>query len=304
MNSKPLAGFAWLFTAAALSSIGGVCFLWIPLMPLAANGVRCGIAALISLYFLKKDHQRLAFSYSTFFGGLCLALTTQCFSLAVPLTGAGISTLLLNTSPLFVLLFQSVKRKKIPAAHQISCAALVLAGIFVLVKNGQTNGSLLGILFGLCSGACYSGVFFSAQGKSSHAPSAFCIGQLLVFFGSVPFLFSADWHSLTPPSFAALAALGIFQLGLSYRCMAKGLAIASPLAASLICSTEPALAALWAALFAGEHLGISFIMGSAMVLSGIFLQQLLAQHKPKIIGTSAEQITPLNTDSTTVSSSV
>ncbi len=304
MNPRRLIGCFWIFAAAAASSIGGVCFLSIPLMSLASNSIRCGIAAIISILFLKKDGKRFCCNPTTLVGGLCFALTTQFFSLAVPLAGAGISTLLLNTSPLFVLLFQSIANKKIPALYQIGCAVLVLTGIFVLVQNRQSQGSLLGVLFGLCSGACYSGIFLAAQGVNADAPSAFLTGQLLGCLVGLPFLFRSNFGALSFTSILALATLGIVQLGLSYRCMAKGLLITPPLTASLICNIEPVLAALWAAIFVGEQLGPSFVVGSGMVLCGIVAQQVFSQHNPKITGTIAEHSTPLNTDSTTVSSSV
>ena len=274
MKQSSITGAFWIAAAAAMSSIGGVCFLLIPLAPLASNAIRCFLAATVSLFFLKKDHLSLKINFSTLFAGICFALTTQFFSLAVPLAGAGISTLLLNTSPFFILLFTAITQKKIPCPHQIVAAILTLTGIWLIVKQGSSQTSVLGILFGLLSGICYSGIFFAAKGKNSHAPSAFFLGQLLGGICGSIFLLDAPWHQLTLFSVIALLVLGVVQLGLSYRCMAKGLLTASPLTASLTCSIEPILAAFWAALFAHEGITISFALGSALVLFGILLQQI------------------------------
>ncbi len=274
MKSSARTGAIWIGAAAAMSSIGGVCFLLIPLSPLCSNAIRCFLAAAVSLFFLKKDKISLKVNFSTLFAGICFALTTQFFSLAVPLAGAGSSTLLLNTSPFFILIFTSIAEKKIPRPQQLAAFLLTLSGIWLIVRQGGSSSSFWGIVFGLLSGICYSGIFFAAQGKDSHAPSAFFLGQLLGGICGSIFLLDAPWNRLTPFSVAALLILGIVQLGLSYRCMAKGLATAAPFTASLICSIEPILAALWAALFAHEQCSVFFVLGAALVLCGIFVQQL------------------------------
>lgn len=273
MKHSNISGFLWVAAAAITSSIGGVCFLSIPLPTLASNSLRCGIAALLSLFFLKKDKAAFRLNFSTLSAGLCFALTTQFFSLAVPLAGAGVSTLLLNTSPLFILLWNVLFFKKAPLPQQVVAATMALLGIWMIVQNHTVQGNLWGIVFGLCSGACYSGIFFAAQGTNAHPPSAFLLGQTISALCGSIFLLGAPWQQLTFGSVACILLLGLVQLGLSYRCMAKGLASTSPLAAGLICSIEPVLAALWANIFAKEPISLFFVLGSILVLGGIAIQQ-------------------------------
>lgn len=281
MKTSPISGAFWIFLAAATSSIGGMCFLSIPLPTLATNSLRCAMAAGLSFIFLKWDQIPFKINFSTLLGGLCFALTTQFFSLAVPLAGAGISTLLLNTSPLFILFFQFLFFKKVPSWLQGLCCLFAFSGIWLIVQNHTAIKSLWGIAFGLASGACYSGIFFAAQGKNAQPASAFLIGQILgAFCGSI-FLINAPLHNLTLSGVGFLLLLGFVQLGLSYRCMAKGLPTASPLTASLICSIEPVLAAIWASIFAKEAITIPFILGSSLVIAGIVLQQLAPFYSQK-----------------------
>ena len=92
------AGPALLALAALLSSLGGAGFaLAAPVHPLAVNAVRCLTAAGVSAVFFAADRRPPRLCFSTAWGGLCLALTTQLFALAAPLAGAGTATLLLNT---------------------------------------------------------------------------------------------------------------------------------------------------------------------------------------------------------------
>ena len=66
-----------------------------------------------------------------------------------------------------------------------------------------------------------------------------------------------------------MAILGIFQLGLSYVCMSRGLAGTSAGAASLITALEPLLSPVWVALFCGEMPGRAALPGMALVLASV-----------------------------------
>lgn len=286
--SRFLSGPALLLLAAALSSLGGVGFaLAAPVHPLAVNALRCLAAAGVSALFFLKDRTLPRLNFSTAWGGLCLALTTQLFALAAPLAGAGTATLLLNTSPLFVLLLQAAAQKKPPRGRQLQAAVLVVLGVGVVA--GCRPGPWQGLAAGLASGACYAGVFLAGQGPQAHPASAFFWGQLLAGLADLPFLAASQPLAWPPRAIAAGLGLGLFQLGLCYRCMAKGLASTPPLAASLLCALEPVLAPLWG-LLAGQPLTAGFWLGTGLVLAGIFRQQRLSP--PPSTGGSAPAPAP------------
>lgn len=276
--SRTLPGPVLLVLAAVLSSLGGAGFaLAAPVHPLAVNAVRCLTAAGVSALFFIQDRALPRLNLSTLCGGLCLALTTQLFALAAPLAGAGTATLLLNTSPLFVLLFQAAAQKKPPRGRQLQAAILVILGVGVVA--GGRPGPWLGLAAGLASGACYAGVFLAGQGPNAAPASAFFWGQLLAGLADLPFLAASHPLSWPPRALAAGLVLGLVQLGLCYRCMAKGLAATPPLTASLLCALEPVLAPLWG-LLAGQPLTAGFWVGTALVLAGILRQKSLSPPAP------------------------
>ena len=247
--SPAFAGPALLALAALLSSLGGAGFaLAAPVHPLAVNAVRCLTAAGVSAVFFAADRRLPRLCFSTAWGGLCLALTTQLFALAAPLAGAGTATLLLNTSPLFVLLAQCAAQKKPPRSGQLQAAVLVIGGVAVVA-------------------------------------SAFFWGQLLAGLADLPFLAASQPLTWPARSWAAGLVLGLVQLGLCYRCMAKGLAITPPLTASLVCTLEPVLAPLWG-LWAGQRLPVSFWLGTALVLAGILRQKAVSLPPPSTGGSA------------------
>lgn len=282
--SPAFAGPALLALAALLSSLGGAGFaLAAPVHPLAVNAVRCLTAAGVSAVFFAADRRLPRLCFSTAWGGLCLALTTQLFALAAPLAGAGTATLLLNTSPLFVLLVQCAAQKKPPRSGQLQAAVLVIGGVAVVA--GCRPGPWQGLAAGLASGACYAGVFLAGQGPKADPASAFFWGQLLAGLADLPFLAASQPLTWPARSWAAGLVLGLVQLGLCYRCMAKGLAITPPLTASLVCTLEPVLAPLWG-LWAGQRLPGGFWLGTALVLAGILRQKAVSLPPPSTGGSA------------------
>ena len=256
-------GLFLLFCATCRCSSGGVGFAGIPFPPLAANGLRCASAAGLSACFLRRDQQKLHLNAATLTGGLCLALTTNLFALAVPLAGPAAATLLLNTSPLFVAGILWVKHKKCPPMRQLAAAVLAVGG--VAIAAGGMPGRMAGLAVGLASGACYAGVFCAGQGQNAHPPSAFFLGQCVGAAAGLPFLALVRPAQVTPAALGAAAVLGLVQLGYSYRLLAKGMALSGPMAASVVCSLEPVLGTVWPWLLGGGAPGLRMAAGAALL---------------------------------------
>ena len=263
MNKVKKSGFLLLFCATCMFSIGGVCFAFIPFHPLAANGMRCFIAAGLSLYFLKKDAKKLRLNTATLLGGVCLALTTNLFALAVPLAGPAAATLLLNTSPLFVAGILWIQHKKRPPIFQLAAAVLAVGG--VAIAAGGMPGQITGLVTGLASGACYAGVFCAGQGQNAHPASAFFLGQCFGAAAGLPFLLFVRPEQITPTALGAVGVLGLVQLGYSYRLLAKGIARSGPMAASVVCSLEPVLGTVWPWLLGNGAPGMRLAAGAALL---------------------------------------
>lgn len=259
---------AWLLAlAAALCSIGGVCIRGIPWTPLAINGARNAIAACITGAYLLHTGHRLCWNSAVACGALSLALTTNLYVFSTKLAGAANAILLMYTAPIFVLLYLwLVKRQRPPRAAAAACA-LVMAGIGCFVADGLSAGTLLGNLLGLCSGISYAGVFLVNTEPDGDAASSYFLGQAAGALIGLPFVFGETAFGVVPV--ACVLALGIFQLGLSYLLMAKGIARTPPVTASLVTAIEPILTPVWTALVWGERLSGFALAGAALVLCSV-----------------------------------
>ena len=100
---------------------------------------------------------------------------------------------------------------------------------------------------------------------------------MLGFLAGLPWLLSEP--SFSAGSWGAVAFMGAVQVGLAYLLMAKGLAHTKPVAANLICMTEPVLNPIWVALFYGETVGVLSLAGIGIVLCGLMVYNVAGAKK-------------------------
>ena len=93
-----------VLAAALMFSISGVCVKLIPWSPLAINGARGAVGALVmGLWFVGAKH-RFRLNGAVLTGALALCLTNILYVFSTKLTTAANAILLQYTSPIFVVL--------------------------------------------------------------------------------------------------------------------------------------------------------------------------------------------------------
>jgi drug/metabolite transporter (DMT)-like permease len=80
--------------------------------------------------------------------------------------------------------------------------------------------------------------------------------------------------TLNTEQFAALAVMGVVQLGTPYFLFSKGLQSVPVQEASLIALIEPVLNPIWVALVIGELPGAPTVAGGGIILSGLAFRYL------------------------------
>ncbi|MEG2659845.1 MAG: DMT family transporter [Oscillospiraceae bacterium] len=256
-----------LVAAALMCSIGGVCVRMISWQPLAINGARGLIAACVTAAFMAFTHHKLRINRQIISCAVALALTMYLYVLSLKLTTAANAILLMYTSPVFVMLYMWIFLHIRPTAQSVISVVTVLCGMMLLLADGMARGNIYGDILGVLSGCAYAGVFLVNTGKDGDAFSSYFLGQLLAGLIGMPFVFAVtDWQSGT---LICIALLGVFQLGISYILMAKGIMHTPPFTASLITSIEPVLSPIWVMLFCGESMSKISIFGGALVICSI-----------------------------------
>jgi len=271
-NTETRKSVLFVFLASVCFSTGGLFIKLIPWSALAINGARNLIgAAVIGIYLLATRH-RLVFSRRVWIGALSMIGVTTLFTVANKLTTAANTIVLQFTAPVFVMLMMAVFYHQKPGRVDVITCVLVLSGVILFFVDGIQAGNLAGNLAAILSGVCYAGVFMMNTGENADALSSCFLGQLAAGLILTPLCFQETDFSL--PTLAAVAALGIVQVGGAYILFSIGIQHTPPVTASLITGMEPILNPLWVAIFYGEKVSVLSIAGSVIVICSIMAYNL------------------------------
>ena len=266
--------FSWgpaacVMLASVCFSTGGLFIKLVPWSALAINGARNLIgAAVIGIYLLIVRH-RLVISGPVIAGALSLMGVTTLFALSNKLTTAANAIVLQFTAPAFVILLMALLFYQKPRRADVITCVSVLLGVCLFFVDGIRAGNWLGNLTAVVSGVCYAGVFMMNTAKRADAISSCFLGQLAAGVLLTPLCAHETDFSL--PTLAAVAALGVIQVGGAYILFSRGIRYTPAVTASLITGMEPILNPLWVALFYGERVSPLSVVGSVIVVGSIVL---------------------------------
>ena len=257
----------FVFLASVCFSTGGLFIKLIPWSALAINGARNLIGSLVIGLYLLATRRRLVFSRRVLIGALSLIGVTTLFAIANKLTTAANAIVLQFTAPVFVILLMAVLYRQRPSRADLITCFLVLLGVVPFFVDGLQAGNWLGNAAAVLSGLCYAGVFMMNTGKDADPISSCFLGQLAAGLILTPLCFLET--DFSPPTLAAVAALGIVQVGGAYILFSIGIQHTPPITASLITGMEPILNPLWVAAFYGERVTPLSVIGSVIVFCSI-----------------------------------
>ena len=260
-------GIFYVLMAAVLFSIGGLCIKLVPWSPLAINGTRNLISAILIGIYLKVTHHKIVINPAVLFGAVCMAATTTLFTIANKLTTAANTIVLQFTAPVFVILLMWIFFKERPKRVDIIASVIVFIGIICFFIDGLSTGNMLGNVIAVLSGIGYAGVFMMNSFEKSDSLSSIFLGQSLSAVTCVWFVFGETDFGMA--AIGGIVALGVFQLALAYIFMAKGLDEVPAVTASLTTAIEPILNPLLVAVFYHETVTPLSFVGAVIVIAAI-----------------------------------
>jgi drug/metabolite transporter (DMT)-like permease len=249
----------------------------------------------VALIVLRRAQLKLKRKYLPFFAfyGLFLAVFNSLWTISVALNGAAVATVLLYVSPAFTALIEwrwgdaKLNGPKITAIA-LSIAGCVLASGAYDLSAWQLNSR--GIIMGVGTGFAFT--FYSLLGKASSRKGvkpwtatlytfAFGAAFLLLLQRPETFFWLSRPLARRPDGWRQ-AILGwgtMFMLAIGPTLGGYGLYTLSlthlpATTANLILTLEPAMTAGLAFAFLGERLSLPQLVGSAVILSGVFLLRL------------------------------
>lgn len=260
-------GVALVFLSAVLYSLGGVCIKVIPWSSMSINSGRNLISLVVIGVYLWRMGHRPRFNPWVGLGAVAICGTNTLFTMANKMTTAANAIVLQFTAPIFVLLLTALVWRKLPRRGElVACGVVVLGVLFFFVDSLQAGG-MAGNVVALLSGFSYAGVFLLQDMPDCDPISSVFWGNVCSAVIGLPWLVAE--RSVTATSLVSLVVLGVFQVGLAYILLTRGLARTSAVTASLVSGIEPILNPILVALIYHESIGGMSLLGAVIVIGGV-----------------------------------
>jgi len=265
-----------VLAAALLFSTGGAAIKACGLTGWQIACFRSGVAAVALLVFLPATRRRP--TGGQFFVASAYAATLILYVLANKQTTASNAIFLQSTAPLYMLLLAPLWLKEaIRPRDLVFMGALAVGlGLFFLGSEAPQRTApdpAFGNLLGACSAITWAltvaGLRWLARHEGSRtaegaAAGATILGNGLVFVVCLPMALPVA--SSVPMDWALVGFLGVFQIGLAYVFLTRGVKTIPALEGALLLLVEPVLNTVWAWWFHDEVPGAWARAGALLIL--------------------------------------
>lgn len=211
--------------------------------------------------------------------GLIVLGSQSTFFLSIFHANAALATILVLTSPLFVIAYMAVAKHRSIKFVEILCLFLAMVGVFLLITKGSldaVNFSILGTFWGLVS-AVFGAMGTIQPSNVVRRLSVFpVIGWAMTFSGIAaclynnPFETNVLWNSMSILCYLHVVVFGTI---VSFCCFLKSMQFIAPPIASMLTCFEPLSAVILSVLLLGttfsgiEAIGAVCILSTAILLA-------------------------------------
>jgi len=274
-----------LLAAAVLFSTGGAAIKWITLSAWQVAGLRSLIAAVTLLGMLPEARRH--WSRRNWLVGLVYAFTLVLFVTANKLTTAANAIYLQATAPLYILLAapsllgEHIGRRDVPFIAAIMAGmAAFFAGVDTPIASAPhpRAGNIVAAVSGLTYAATVIGLRAVARHDAAASLNTIVSGNLIAVALCLP----GAWPltGATTSDWIALGWLGVFQIGLAYWCLTRGVSRVTALESSLLLLAEPVLNPVWAWVVHGERPSAWALGGGAIIMAATVVRAATTPSRP------------------------
>ena len=263
----------FLFLSALMWSTSGIFTKSVAWNGFCLAVLRGVIAFFASAWLVRGREIRL--NRQKVMAAVCYFVQGVLFMCANKYTTAANATVLQNTSPLWIILFNAFLARKRPSRLECITCACLFSGVALAFAGNMGGGGWLGNIMALVSALFYAGVFFLSKEEGADPLESLFLGNTLYML-FVPFCaINETVLSTTLPEwgflflFASLSGIG------AWLCFSIGIKHTSALQANFITMSEPVMAPLWTFLVLREQLSLLSVIGCVMVIVTILVFHVL-----------------------------
>lgn len=233
------------------------------------TGIVLGAGLLIATGQPFQIHHKGSWILRGIFGSSSMVL----YFVAIQMTGSGRATLLGNTFPVFAALFGFLLFGEKSGAGQIFSIALCMLGVgFVFYDGSATStwSNLIALSVGVTRGMA---VHFIKQSAEENHPIIVYLATCLFGLVLLPFAIG-EVANITPPFLFLLLLIGILALAAQIL-LGYGFRSVAATKASVITYASIPLTVFFGYCI-GEELRPRFLLGTAIILAGLFVSSAMA----------------------------
>ena len=253
--------------SALFFALGGIFIKLVPWSSFSIQAVRCFFALPVMLIYMRMTNHKFIVNRAVLLIAVANTAMSTTYVMANKLTTAANAVVLHFTEPLFVIFLVWIVWKKRPDKEALIACILAFIGIVFFFLDDLSYGNVVGNLVAIFSGFCYTGVFLGKTFKDSDFESGIVLSYILN-------VFLWGWSLtretvFTPKIWIIMIAFGVLQYSLSYIFLSQGLDHVSAVTASLISMLEPVTNPILVAIFYGELIGKTALVGAVIVLGSV-----------------------------------
>ena len=268
-----------MLVCATLWSIAGILIKVIPWTGFSVAAMRGLIAGITIAVYMALKKYRFILNKKTLITGILSAMVYTCFVCSNKMTTAANAIVLQFTSPVFIVIFTTIIYKTGIRRADLLVVLFTLAGITLTFLDKLESGYILGNFVAVGAGMFMAGMFVSVGNcEGEERFSGILLGQFFTFLIGLPSVIISK-PEFTPAATAAILALGVFQLGVSYILYIKSSKYCPPLACCLLGAVEPLLNPVWVMIFDGETPGVLALVGGIIVIASVTVWCIFGKEK-------------------------
>ena len=268
-----------MLVCATLWSIAGILIKVIPWTGFSVAAMRGLIAGITIAVYMALKKYRFILNKKTLITGILSAMVYTCFVCSNKMTTAANAIVLQFTSPVFIVIFTTIIYKTGIRRADLLVVLFTLAGITLTFLDKLESGYILGNFVAVGAGMFMAGMFVSVGNcEGEERFSGILLGQFFTFLIGLPSVIISK-PEFTPAATAAILALGVFQLGISYILYIKSSKYCPPLACCLLGAVEPLLNPVWVMIFDGETPGLLAFVGGIIVIASVTVWCIFGKEK-------------------------